>query len=82
MPSRINLPPMATKKVEEPGLERKLRFMNILSEEISSAWLVFIKSGSKDRCYTNNDALNYVMNMLSATKDNQKKFVSEPLLQK
>lgn len=57
--------------------------MNILPEEISSARLESIKAGSKDRCYTNNDALNCVMDMLSARKDrNHKKvcFFSGPLL--
>lgn len=47
--------------------------MNILPEEISSAWLESIKAGSKDRCYTNNDALSCVMNMLSARKDRNRK---------
>ncbi len=57
--------------------------MNILPEEISSARLKSIKAGSKDRCFTNNDALSCVMDMLSARKDRnhiKKKVVSEPLL--
>lgn len=43
--------------------------MNFLPEDISSAWLESIKAGSKDRCYTNNDAFNCIMNMPSAKKD-------------
>lgn len=49
--------------------------MNILSEEISSAWPETIKTGSKRRCYSNNDALSCVMNFLSARKDgNQNRY--------
>lgn len=44
-------------------------FMNIFPEEISSAWLESMKAGSKDRCYTNDAALDRVVNTLSATLD-------------
>ena len=42
-------------------------FMNSLPEEITSAWLKSIKAATKDKYFTSNDALNCVINMLSAS---------------
>lgn len=43
-------------------------FMNSLPEEITSAWLKSITAVTKENYFTSNDALNCVINMLSASK--------------
>ena len=60
-------------------------FMNSLPEEITSAWLKSIKAATKDRYLTSNDALNCVINKLSASKrqesfKNKEIMASESLL--
>lgn len=59
--------------------------MNSLPEEITSAWLKSIKAATKDRYLTSNDALNCVINKLSASKrqesfKNKEIMASESLL--
>lgn len=42
--------------------------MNSLPEEITSAWLKSITAVTKENYFTSNDALDCVINMLSASK--------------